>query len=225
MANPIHCKLKGEGCKGRFRPTRSTQKYCEVCSKQAGNANRAKTPKERAAWPAKARGMAESQGFVWVGFEGNPWPPSSCRVTLKCPIHGVFQPSNGYEALKGLSGCLECAGRAFKYAYILILNDGAVDRAVKFGITNTPISRVSTLNQGNKIKARIHRVYEFNTTQLCTLSERCCKQTLDTGVVAKYEMQDGYTETTYTSNLDEIEAIYQDYGGFDITKQLLKTGD
>lgn len=38
--NAIHCKLKGEGCKGRFRPTRSTQKYCEVCSKQAGNAKR-----------------------------------------------------------------------------------------------------------------------------------------------------------------------------------------
>ncbi|MBC3965348.1 hypothetical protein [Pseudomonas simiae] len=39
----IRCQLKAEGCKGRFRQTRKSDKYCSVCSPQAAKVKARKT--------------------------------------------------------------------------------------------------------------------------------------------------------------------------------------
>jgi hypothetical protein len=43
-----------------------------------------------------------------------------------------------------------------------------------------------------------------------------CKKELETGIIPKQELPDGYTETTYIYNLDKIKQIYMEYGGVEI---------
>ena len=42
-ASQVRCSLKAEGCKGRFRQTRKTDKYCSSCKLQAHNVRRRTT--------------------------------------------------------------------------------------------------------------------------------------------------------------------------------------
>jgi hypothetical protein len=47
----------------------------------------------------------------------------------------------------------------------------------------------------------------------CKKAERECKKELETGVVLKRDMPDGYSETTWAYNIGKVKDIYERNGG------------
>lgn len=47
----------------------------------------------------------------------------------------------------------------------------------------------------------------------CKKAERECKKELETGVVLKRDMPDGWTETTWSYNIGKVVDIYKRNGG------------
>jgi hypothetical protein len=56
-------------------------------------------------------------------------------------------------------------------------------------------------------------VWTYPTVRQCRDAEITCKRNLETGVLSKLEMPDGYTETTFPSNIDRVIDIFEENGG------------
>lgn len=109
-----------------------------------------------------------------------------------------------------------CSGKerlVQKYSYINLVSDSSTPIAVKFGITNDPKNRVKQQASKSVYKIENLFVYEYDSPNECRLAENICKSELQTRVVNSTEMLDGYTETTYISNIDTIIKIYESCGG------------
>lgn len=103
-----------------------------------------------------------------------------------------------------------------KYAYInLILDQSNKDFpvAIKFGITSNFKDRLYRQNLKSIYKFTNLGIWEFPDSQVCKRVELLIKNSITCGVISEQEVRDGYTETTYTYNLDTIISLYEEYGG------------
>lgn len=112
-------------------------------------------------------------------------------------------------------GCKSCAcnSQRQQQAYINLVKDNDCVIAIKFGIANNYSIRVKTQNSRSIYEIINHSVYEFPTVNDCKLAEKECLRLLQCGVVPKSEMVDGYTETTYPTNIEEVISIYRNFNG------------
>lgn len=112
-------------------------------------------------------------------------------------------------------GCRSCAcnSQRQQQAYINLVKDEHNIVAIKFGIANNSTIRVKTQNSKSVYQVVNHSVYEFPTVNECKLAEKECLNKLECGVVSRFEMLDGYTETTYPINIEEVIAIYKNFNG------------
>lgn len=115
----------------------------------------------------------------------------------------------GSSLKKGQKGC-ECSSYNPKQAYIRILKDGDIPIALKYGIANLTQNR---WYKECKLDVEEHSNWIFDERSQCIAAERFCDNNLETRVVDKQLMPDGYTETTYIKNIDKIIAIYKSFGG------------
>lgn len=129
-----------------------------------------------------------------------------------CPICNTTNKTYTGHLQKGSRSCL-CGPCKQKQAYINLVKDGETDIAVKFGIAFNYKARVYTQNLKSCLSVTNMGVWEFPTVSDCRLAERACIRELCTGVLDKHTLPDGYTETTYISNIDKIIKIYEQYGG------------
>ena len=115
-------------------------------------------------------------------------------------------------------GCHPCACSRHqqKEAYINYIVDGSVPIAIKFGIARDSERRVIKQNRLSIYEVKQLQVYDFPSVKACKSAERECKQKLETGIIPKVELPDGYTETTYVYNIDKIKQIYKEHGGIEI---------
>lgn len=109
----------------------------------------------------------------------------------------------------GQKSC-DCAAHKQKQAYVRILKDGQTPIAIKYGIATNTQSR---WYRECKLDIEEHSVWEFSDRVSCLKAERFCDETLQTRVVDRQLMPDGFTETTYINNLDKIIEIYKSFGG------------
>lgn len=109
----------------------------------------------------------------------------------------------------GQKSC-DCATHKQKQAYIRILKDGSIPVAVKYGVATDTRNRSY---KECKLDVEDHSVWEFSDRVSCLKAERFCDQNLETRIVDKQLMPDGYTETTYIKNIDRIIEIYKSFGG------------
>jgi hypothetical protein len=109
-----------------------------------------------------------------------------------------------------------CSPHQQKEAYVNYILDGDVPLAIKFGVARDSKRRVIKQNRLSIYEVRQFLVYKFPSVQSCKDAERVCKKELETGIIPKQELPDGYTETTYIYNLDKIKQIYMEYGGVEI---------
>lgn len=137
----------------------------------------------------------------------------------RTPYWNVYCPecNNEGESIsghlqKGSRPCL-CSKARQQQAYINFVKDNDSPIAIKFGIANVASTRVKQQNRTSIYTIENHIVYEFPTKQECLKAELECKQELQCGVVSKEEMEDGWTETTYLSNLNKIIEIYKKHNG------------
>lgn len=119
-----------------------------------------------------------------------------------------------YSTLKNGGASCGCFRHKQKLAYIHLVYDGASLVALKFGITSkTNGSRLKQQNKSSVLNLKPYGVWEFPSISICKQAERQVKQSLRTSVVEKELMRDGWTETCYPLQLDEIIKIYEDLGG------------
>ncbi|MNG05873.1 hypothetical protein D3C84_890870 [compost metagenome] len=111
----------------------------------------------------------------------------------------------------------DCSQFRQKFAYIHILNDGVCDIGLKFGVANNCNNRLTQQNSRNPILVKSFMNFEFQSKERCFSAEAECKEKLECGVVSKHDMPDGFTETTYLYNIENIVEIYKKYGGVMVT--------
>jgi len=135
------------------------------------------------------------------------------------PYWNVYCPECNNEAeaasnslQKGCRPCL-CSPSRQQQAYINFIKDNDSPIAIKFGIANISHTRVRRQDSKSIYNISNHLVYEFPTKQDCRAAELRCKLELQCGILSKEQMEDGWTETTYLSNLDKIIEIYTKHNG------------
>ena len=84
---------------------------------------------------------------------------------------------------------------------------------IKFGVANNSEKRLNQQNRHSAYTLKQHSVYTFPSVQQCKQAERECKKELETGVVLKRDMPDGYSETTWAYNIGRVKDIYERNGG------------
>ena len=137
----------------------------------------------------------------------------------------VFCPDCGSQG-ESTSGSLQagkrpcgCSKHNATEGYINIIYDLDMEVAIKFGVTgkaNTK-DRVKRQNSNSIYSVVNHSIYAFPSKEDCLSAEKACKRTLDCGILDRTTFKDGFTETTFTYNIDKIIKIYTDCGGIDVT--------
>lgn len=134
-----------------------------------------------------------------------------------CPIcdsHGECATS---DLKRGNRPCMCFTNQ--KYAYVNLIVDQHNDDlpvAIKFGITSNFKDRIYRQNLNSIYKFINLGIWEFSNSQTCKKVELLIKNSFDCGIVSEQEVKDGYTETTYTYNLDSIIFLYEEYGAIRI---------
>jgi len=129
-----------------------------------------------------------------------------------CPKCGAVEESAASNLQKGQQPCL-CSTQNQLEAYVNFILDNHTPVAIKFGISKDSSKRADQQNSRSLYDVVNHCVYLFPDVKSCKEAEIVCKQDVVCGVIPKTEMGDGFTETTFTYNIDKIKQIYSSYGG------------
>lgn len=131
---------------------------------------------------------------------------------MDCPDCGERGEGHIVGLYKGSRSCA-CTYQRPQETYINLLYDNENIVAIKFGVANIALERIKHQDQTCIYKVVNHGVWVYPTVAQCRKAERTCMHNLETGVVSKLEMPDGYTETTYPYNIDSVIEIFERCGG------------
>lgn len=155
----------------------------------------------------------------FVEFTGD-WLGAYTKAEFYCIVHGKWESTISNFTNYPRLGCPRCHIRAIdkqKQAYInWVVNQDNFVIAVKFGISGNIRKRLKQQNSKSIFKIIPFVLFDFPDEISCKRAEKECKSTLETCIVLKSEMGDGYTETTHPYNLLEILKIYKEHGGEEI---------
>lgn len=126
-----------------------------------------------------------------------------CETTGEGHVVGIYQ---------GARSC-ECTNKRQTQAYINLIKDQGEIIAIKFGIAVYAGHRIKTQQTYCIYDMESYGVWKFDSVIDCKAAERTCSTTIPRGVLSREEMEDGYTETTYPTNIERIIEIYESYGG------------
>lgn len=131
---------------------------------------------------------------------------------MDCPECGEVGEAASPALQRGARSCA-CSTHRQNKAYINLIYDNDNIVAIKFGVTRNVLKRVREHNKKSVYRVVNYAVYNFPDVISCKTAERLCRERLAHKVLTKQEMPDGYTETTYAYNIEEVMKIYQDSGG------------
>lgn len=134
---------------------------------------------------------------------------------MSCPECGEVGESFSGDLQKGQRPCA-CSRSRQTECYINWVLDGENPVAIKFGIAINSKQRIKRQDRVSVYTIKQHSVHVFPSVQQCKQAERECRQDMETGVILKRDMRDGYTETTWVYNLEKIVEIYERNGGVKI---------
>lgn len=134
---------------------------------------------------------------------------------MECSVCGCTGEAHSGNLQRGDRVCC-CSKHRQKEAYIGLIFDEKFPIGIKFGIANNSMSRVKKQNRSSRFDITIHSIFIFQDRGSCLNAENECKKSLECGVIAKSDMPDGYTETTWVYNLDKVIEIYERNGGIRI---------
>lgn len=137
--------------------------------------------------------------------------------TIMCPVCNDISESTTSDLKRGFIPC-SCKIEMQDKAYINSLKDSQNNIiAIKFGISNNPLYRHYDIRKRSKLTVELLGYWQFPNKMSCLKAERECKSVLETSVVPRDHLPDGFTETTHTYNLDKIIDIYELNGGTLVT--------
>jgi len=132
---------------------------------------------------------------------------------MSCPACEGTGESQSGSLQKGQRPCA-CSTHRQQECYINWLVDNHnMAVAIKFGIANNSKQRIKQQDSKSAYTLKQHSIYQFPSVQQCKQAERECKKELETGVVLKRDMPDGWTETTWSYNIGKVVDIYKRNGG------------
>lgn len=98
-------------------------------------------------------------------------------------------------------------------AYILLICESGLPIGIKFGISKDFKTRVSQIQSKTSYDISVIGYWTFESPADCRAAESKCKRQFITGVIDKISFEEGWTETTFCYNLDDVVGIYEEYGG------------
>lgn len=132
---------------------------------------------------------------------------------MSCPDCGEIGESTSSSLQNGHRSCT-CSPHRQQECYInRLIDENNNTVAIKFGIARDSKQRIKKQDRQSVYTLNQHSVYSFPDVASCKKAELECLQELKCGVVLKRDMKDGYTETTWSYNLDKIIEIYERNGG------------
>lgn len=138
---------------------------------------------------------------------------------MSCPECGEQGESTSSHLQKGQRPCA-CNVHRQQECYInWLIDEHNTAVAIKFGIANNSKQRIKKQDRLSAYTLKQHSVYTFPSVEQCKQAERECKKELETGVVLKRDMPDGYSETTWAYNLGRVKDIYERNGGVLVGKE------
>jgi len=207
---------------------------CSVCNKEYTASRYSSTPlcsqacrnSRRKKVTATSKQKVYRKRFI---IEGGFHPTTKFRilgssVDIEAPGNGTVWEYTCVECgqialsttsclLQGKRSCA-CSVHRQKECYINWLVDEHENAvAIKFGVANNSKRRVKQQDTKSAYEVRQYQVYSFPFVQQCKQAERECKKELETGVVLKRDMPDGWTETTWSYNIGKVKSIYERNGG------------
>lgn len=204
------CDVHGEWSSGSIHSFVLNGSGCPACRTEALRQSRLKEDSEMIAsffasgafhpetkfWRSE-RKTKQNRAVFWKGY---------------CPVCNEFGESTCDSLQLGKKFCA-CSNHSQKFCYIHMVSDGEIPLALKFGIASNPESRLVSQNRKSPLKVQPLEIYLFHSTQSCKSAERECKSSLICGILDRQLLPDGWTETTYISNLSRIKEIFKEMGG------------
>lgn len=132
-------------------------------------------------------------------------------VKIICKKHGEFTQSIASHLIG--KGCPKCSGKNFKYCYINSISDGVDVIAVKFGVAVDVGKRIKYQKSKSKLKIDNLDKWLMPSSESCLMAESMIKNSIITGVVSKFDMVDGWTETASFNDIGKIRIIIESFGG------------
>lgn len=206
----MFCGEHGEWSGGRIADLINQNRGCPACGRESTREASTK-PEDVLVQSFRASGGFHPDTEFWrsgrltkKGYKGYWY--------MSCTECGEIGESYVSNLQRGHRPCA-CSKHRQQECYInLIISDNLLI-AIKFGIANSSKLRTKQQNSSSVYLIEHHSAYHFPDVSSCKRAERECKQELETGIVSKAELPDGYTETTYAYNLDKIVEIYERNGG------------
>lgn len=206
----LSCNQHGEWSTSNVANYLNRGKGCPSCRRQAFGAARKKSDED----------MIESFFFGNTFHKDTKFTRTNKTSfwSVYCPVCDTTNDSFSGSLQVGCKPC-RCSRQDQKYAYVNVIKDAEIVIAVKFGITGKS-SKERSYEQNRKSVFDVSNLitWEFSSQQLARSAEKFCKDNLDTAILLKEEMPDGYTETTFPSNIDFIIRTFDHYGGVKINK-------
>ena len=181
---------------------------CFKCASEARGASR-RIPDDKMILKFMNTGaFAEGTVFSRLGYRDN----GKSEWTVTCPDCKQSGVSTLDNLQQGKRPCA-CSPMRQQECYINLICDADNTLALKFGIANNSLVRLAAQDRVSVYDIKPFSIYTFPDVASCKKAEQDCKKELETGVILKRDMPDGYTETTYVYNLDKIKQIYKKHGG------------
>lgn len=161
-------------------------------------------------WTYKIQKQCNLKGYTFISWVDKIGV--KCKFVYRCELHGD-QVKEAGSFLSG-TGCPECVNKTQQECYINQVFDEDGDLcALKLGIANDSKIRVKGQNSKNIFQMQQVQVWEFPTVKQCKDAETMLKNTLTRGVITKFSMYDGNTETVDLQCLPSIINVYILFGG------------
>ena len=120
-------------------------------------------------------------------------------------------------------GCFCKCSRETHYTYISYIKDPDTDIVIglKYGVESRYNSRAVQQDRKSPFKVERHITYRFENANSAYKAESALKEYFIQGYLSKKDFPDGFTETVIATcrNIDFIESIYQQYGGYEYYKE------
>lgn len=131
---------------------------------------------------------------------------SDVHIRIVCSEHGSFlqRPDNHL----GGNGCPTCSFGEQNYMYINTVGDSCI----KYGITGNLNRRIKQQTCKSPLNIKNIYLFKFEDSDLCKQVE-CLLKAKYTPVLSRKDLPDGFTETTFSYNLDEIVSVIKEFGG------------
>lgn len=130
-----------------------------------------------------------------------------------CGFCGETGESLASTLRKGGMSC-KCSMHKQTVAYIYLVKDNDQPLFLKYGITKSAGSRREEfIRRGTPFDIELIIAWKFENSISCQTAEKAVKKAIRTFPVSKNDFQDGYTETAYISDMENIMNIFKEFGG------------